>query len=78
MEAVRSKLPLAWIPVASSNLSAVAYVEELRQLYIFFTSADIYVYFNVPPSIYRGLMAASSKGKYFHQHIRGRFAFQKL
>jgi hypothetical protein len=43
---------------------------ENGTLEIEFHSGSIYQYHGVPENIYRGLMSASSKGTYHHQHIK--------
>lgn len=64
------------IPVSSSNLSSIGY--EGSTLYIRFHSGGLYAYYNVPTSIYNGLMSAESHGKYFHAHIKGRYGDTKI
>lgn len=64
------------IPVVSSNLASVGY--EGTTLYIRFHSGGLYAYYNVPASIYQGLMSASSHGTYFHAHIRGRYGDTRI
>lgn len=59
------------IPVNSSNLQAVGYNSELKELTIQFHSSGIYTYMEVPQHIYEGLMAAPSKGSYHHEHVKG-------
>ena len=56
------------IPVTSTNLMSVGY--EHGTLEIEFRSGSVYQYYGVPENIYRGLMGASSKGTYHHQHIK--------
>ncbi|MFH1919785.1 MAG: KTSC domain-containing protein [Planctomycetota bacterium] len=41
-----------------------------QALEIEFTNGAVYRYFDVPPEVYHGLMAAESHGRYFHQHVR--------
>jgi len=66
-------------PVRSSNLATVAYDEGARQLEIRFRSGGVYRYFNVPRSVYRGLMRAPSHGQYFHHNIRqAGYRFRKV
>ena len=65
-------------PVSSSNLSSVGYDENSRILEIEFNDGSVYTYSNVPISIYEGLMAASSHGKYFHQHIRDVYQYTQI
>jgi hypothetical protein len=36
-------------------------------------SGEIYCYFDFPPKLYRDLLKAESKGKYFGTHTRDRF-----
>ena len=55
---------LNWIPVDSSVLSEVAYQPEI--LWVRFRSGEIYRYGNVPPEIFRGLLAAESHGRFFN------------
>ncbi len=57
-------------PVRSSALRSVGYDLEQRVLEIEFTNGVVYQYSDVPPEVYRGLMAAESHGRYFHQHVR--------
>jgi hypothetical protein len=38
-----------------------------------FNSAGVYQYSGVPETIYQSLMQASSKGSYFHSHIKGHY-----
>ena len=64
------------IPVSSSNLSSVGY--ENSTLRIHFKSGGIYEYNHVPESVYRGLMAASSKGTYHAQHIKNNYTFTRI
>ncbi|MEW6211581.1 MAG: KTSC domain-containing protein [Acidobacteriota bacterium] len=58
------------IPVSSSNLASVGYDPQTNTLEIEFHSGSIYQYFNVPQSIYDGLMGAGSHGRYFDAHIK--------
>ncbi|MEM7342648.1 MAG: KTSC domain-containing protein [Chloroflexota bacterium] len=64
--------------VSSSNLRSVGYDAATQVLEIEFNSGGIYQYFSVPAAIHQSLMAASSKGSYFHQHIKGRYTFQRI
>jgi len=58
--------------VNSSNLRSVGYDEEESVLEIEFQAGPVYRYYGVSGSIYRALMFAGSKGKYFDSHIRKR------
>jgi len=66
------------VPVESDVIRAVAYEPEERHLYIEFPSGDIYRYLFFYPGQYREFMAAESLGRYFAQHIRDKFPFEKV
>ena len=60
------------IPVNSSSIREVGY--DGLYLYVrFHTSDTIYSHPGVPYSVYLGLMTAASMGRYYNQHIRGRY-----
>jgi hypothetical protein len=64
--------------VESSTLTTIAYdrIRELLQLE--FNSHAIYHYFGVPAAVHTALLDAPSKGGYFNQAIRGKFAFRRI
>lgn len=64
------------IPVSSSDIASVGY--EGTTMHIRFHSGGLYAYYNVPPSVYTGLMGASSHGKYFHAYIKGRYGDTRI
>ena len=65
--------------VRSSALESVGYDQEQRVLEVEFTNGPVYQYFDVPPEVYRGLMAAESHGGYFHQHVRSAgYGYQRM
>jgi len=66
------------IRVSSSDLQSVGYDATTCTLEIKFHSGGIYQYFKVPEAIYRGLIAASSHGKYFHAYIKDLYSYQKI
>lgn len=57
-------------PVNSSNLASVGYDASSSILEVEFLDNSVYQYFNVPNSIYMGLMSASSKGRYLDQNVK--------
>jgi hypothetical protein len=61
--------------VQSTTLTSVGYDPTLRVLELEFRSGEIYRYRAVPSTIYRELMAAESKGRFFSKNIRGKFPF---
>lgn len=66
------------IPVESSNIASIGYDEESSTLEIEFLNNTIYQYFDVPYSVYKDLIEAGSKGKYFAQQIKGYYRFVKI
>jgi KTSC domain len=67
------------VPISSSNLAAVGYDQNTQVLEIEFRNGSIYQYFNVPSSIYSGLMGAVSHGQYFDAYIKkGMFPCKKI
>lgn len=59
--------------VNSSAIAAVGYDPTTKRMRIRFTSGETYDFCHVPEHIFRGLLAAGSKGEYYQQHIRGRY-----
>ena len=65
--------------VNSSNLESVAYDSDSMTLEVEFKHGGIYQYFNVPESIYNGLMNASSHGSYFDLNVKkGGYSYSKV
>ncbi len=71
--------PMTRQPVTSSNLRSVGYDRHTRTLEIEFLNSGLYQYFDVPPEVFDGLMAAPSHGAYFEQQVRkAGFKFLKV
>jgi len=64
--------------VMSSNLRAVGYDSGSQTLEIEFRNGGAYAYYGVSPWVHAALMTASSHGKYFHSHIRGKYEYRRL
>ena len=60
--------------VVSSEISSVG----LSILEIEFKSGAVYQYFIVPKRIFDGLIGAESKGSFFGQNIREKFAYSRV
>ena len=60
-------------PVDSTTLVAIGYDDTRAILQLEFRSHAIYLYFEVPRSVYEALVKAPSKGRYFNGAIRGHF-----
>jgi hypothetical protein len=59
--------------VESSAISEVGYSKRRHWLEIKFMSGSIYRYVDVPPSVYRDLMAADSKVGYYARYIKNNY-----
>jgi KTSC domain len=64
--------------VESTTLSTIGYDDAQQLLQLEFCSGPIYQYFDVPAAVHADLLLASSKGTYFNQMIRRRFAYARV
>ena len=62
----------------SSVIRTWTYDEAARRLTITFVSGDVYAYLAVPPMEAEGFKADRSKGRFFAERIRDRFAFERV
>lgn len=65
-------------PVTSTDIRAIGYDADSQTLEVEFNSGGVYQYSGVSPGEHDGIMAADSKGKYFHANIKNRYPFVKL
>lgn len=70
-EAVVSHIPR--VPVDSTAIAAIGYSKRLHALEIEFINGAIYRYLEVPPKLYRALMAAESKARFYDRNVRGKY-----
>jgi len=66
------------VPVVSTNIQTVRYHPNYRLLQLRFHKGSVYWYFEVPPEIYKALMAAESKGRFGHAHIYSVFSQKSI
>lgn len=65
--------------VVSSNIASIGYDAEQMILEVEFNYGSIYQYFDVPESVYEGLMAADSHGKYLDAYVKkAGYRYKKL
>ncbi|HUK82134.1 MAG TPA: KTSC domain-containing protein [Verrucomicrobiae bacterium] len=64
-------------PVSSSDIASIGYDATTETLEIEFRATGVYRYFSVPKPVHEGLASSPSPGKYFLQHIKGKFAWEK-
>ena len=63
--------------LSSQTLIAAAYDSAQEKLQLDFRDGTRYVYSEVAPGLFRSLLDAPSKGRFFNQHIRGHLPFVK-
>jgi KTSC domain-containing protein len=64
--------------VTSSNLASVGYDPSSQTLEVEFHNGSVYRYFNVPETIYDGLMHASSSGSFLASQVKDRFPYSRV
>ena len=57
-------------PVQSSAIAKVGYSKRRHILEIEFVNGAVYRYFDIPLSVYRELMSAESKARFYDSNIR--------
>jgi hypothetical protein len=70
-EAIVSRIPRQ--QVDSSAIATIGYSKKLRALEIEFINGAVYRYLDIPIALYRELMAADSKARFYDKNIRGRY-----
>ncbi len=71
VEPILSRIPHH--AVKSRGLATIGYSKRLHALEIEFNRGGTYRYFDVPPLLYRELVAAGSKAQYYNKNIRGKY-----
>lgn len=66
---------MARAEVESSLISRVGYVAEYKVLEIEFNDGRSYQYFGVPERVYKSLMVAESRGRYFNDRVRDAYIY---
>ena len=64
--------------VNSSSINYVEYDPQSESLEIEFVSGGVYRYIKVPQSVYDSFMSASSKGRYYHDYIKGKYTSTQI
>jgi len=64
--------------VSSSSLHSVGYDPRTSTLEIQFRRGGVYRYFGVSAGVYRELMSAESKGRYFARVIRSTYRYRRV
>jgi hypothetical protein len=64
--------------VESSVFSRLAYDRNTSTARAYFLTGAVYDYFNVPEHVYADWIRSSSKGQFFHAHIRERYSYERV
>lgn len=66
-------------PVQSSDIVSIGYDETARTMEVEFVRGNrVYVYRDVPPTVYRALLTAKSVGAAFAAHVKGKYEYREV
>lgn len=65
-------------PVSSSSVASVGYDAKNLTLEVEFNDGAVYLYFDVPETMYQELVQASSVGQYLNANIRNQYRYMKI
>jgi hypothetical protein len=65
-------------PVTSSTIAAIGYDEATETLEVEFVSGAVYRYRSVNRDVFEDFRAATSKGRFFNEQIRGAYLWQEV
>ncbi len=71
------KPDLVRVLVRSTSLRSVGYDPTTEILDVEFRDERVYRYRGVPPEVHAGLLEASSLGRFFLAHIRGKYPCER-
>lgn len=66
------------IKVKSTNLKSVVFDKDSNELIVKFKNNEEYSYANVPKKAFDRLLNADSKGKHFHNKMKGKYLHRKI
>jgi len=64
--------------INSGDLKSITYNEETNTLVVEFMNAEILKYNSVPNDIYKNMLNASSKSRFFDENIKNVFTSEKI
>jgi hypothetical protein len=67
-----------WQAFESKLLASSAYDATKHTLYLRFHSGEVYRYFEFSQEQYREFLDADSRGRYFLNHIRNQFRYERM
>ena len=70
---------MKWVALESKMLSAVAYDDSKRVLYLRFrNTGHVYRYFEYTAADHQAFLSAESMGRFFRTHIRDHFRCERM
>jgi len=67
------------VPLISTNVAGVSdYDESNVEFTVFFVNGGEYLISGAPRSVYDGLIAAPSPGRYYNQSIRDAYSIERI
>lgn len=68
------------VEIDSSSLAAVGYrlIDEMLLVRFKSTPLEVWAYHQVPFELWVSMQNAESKGKFFYEHIKGKFKAEKI
>ncbi|MGH9191258.1 MAG: KTSC domain-containing protein [Acidimicrobiales bacterium] len=66
------------ITVESSLVATAGYHDPSSTMELEFVDGGVYRYFVVPRSVFDALLTADSIGRFFQEHIRGVYPFERI
>jgi hypothetical protein len=70
---------MSWIATPeSSNIAGFDYDQDQQILVVEFNHGGRYNYYDVPESVFIGMQAASSKGKFLAQNVKNIYRYARV
>ena len=67
-----------WIALDSRTLDSAGYDDPSATMELEFVDGRVYRYFVVPRSVFDALLSADSVGRFFQEHIRDVYPYERL
>lgn len=64
--------------VTSSNIESIGYEDKKNLLEVIFKSRAVYLYSNVPETVFKEFLSSQSKGTYFQKNIKDKYPTQRI
>ncbi len=68
---------ISYQPCDSSQVSAFGYDPATQTLGVQFKAGGTYHYYGVPQAVFDAMVVTESIGKFFGQHLRGKYAYER-